>query len=97
MDPTERIKIAQAASARDALKIARSSTGMKWFWEQQCSCGDLFKERVMFMALMQKFSVNEPRLRMLLLSTGTCQLVSYFSSLIYFLLSCDVMTRRSLL
>ncbi|KAF9217871.1 hypothetical protein BGZ59_008979 [Podila verticillata] len=73
-DPTERIKITRAASARDALKIARNSMSMKWFWEQQCSCGDLFKERVMFMALMQKFSADEPRLRVLLLSTGTCQL-----------------------
>lgn len=74
-DPTERVKIALAASARDALGIARNSTGMKWYWEQQCLCGDLFKERVMYMALMQKFSIEEPQLRTLLLSTGTCQLV----------------------
>ncbi|KAG0025357.1 hypothetical protein BGZ82_010068 [Podila clonocystis] len=73
-DPTERVKIALAASARNALSIARNSTSMRWYWEQQCLCGDLFKERIMFMALMQKFSAEEPRLRTLLLSTGTCQL-----------------------
>ncbi|KAG0018316.1 hypothetical protein BGZ81_010301 [Podila clonocystis] len=73
-DPAERVKIALAASARNALNIARNSTSMRWYWDQQCLCGDLFKERIMFIALMQKFSVEEPRLRTLLLSTGTCQL-----------------------
>ncbi|KAF9293740.1 hypothetical protein BGZ74_011575 [Mortierella antarctica] len=45
MDPTERVKITLAVSARDAFNIARNSTGTKWYWEQQCLCGDLFKER----------------------------------------------------
>ncbi|KAG0080014.1 hypothetical protein BGZ93_003046, partial [Podila epicladia] len=44
-NPTERVKITLAVSARDAFNIGRNSTGTKCYWEQQCLCGDLFKER----------------------------------------------------
>ncbi|KAG0336526.1 hypothetical protein BG004_008009 [Podila humilis] len=66
--------IGDAPTAREALTRARSSNSLKFWWDQQCRCGDIYKERVMYQGLVEKFSIREPKLRNLLMSTGTAQL-----------------------
>ncbi|KAG0257805.1 hypothetical protein DFQ27_004927 [Actinomortierella ambigua] len=69
-------KVAGVVSPREAFQMANSrNSSFKWFWDDQCRCGAIYKERVMAEALLYKFSEKKPLARYSLLATGTCKLV----------------------
>ncbi|KAG0052314.1 hypothetical protein BGZ83_002753 [Gryganskiella cystojenkinii] len=72
-------KVKNAPTPREAFQAAKESSSLCWYWETQCRCGLIFKEEVMFKALLLKFSLDQGpsnrRARYELLSTGNCQLV----------------------
>ncbi|KAG0244769.1 hypothetical protein BGW41_006327 [Actinomortierella wolfii] len=71
-----RREIAASLTPREAFDTARSkSDSFKTYWDHQCRCGSIYKERVMVEGLLNKFSEKKPLARYSLLATGTCELV----------------------
>ncbi|KAG0234409.1 hypothetical protein BGW42_006619 [Actinomortierella wolfii] len=71
-----RREIAASLTPREAFDTARSkSDSFKNYWDHQCRCGSIYKERVMVEGLLNKFSEKKPLARYSLLATGTCELV----------------------
>ncbi|KAF9971994.1 hypothetical protein BGZ73_004942 [Actinomortierella ambigua] len=78
-DDACRRKVATANSPRDAFQMANNRwfRDFKSYWDDQCRCGAIYKERVMTEGLLYKFSGKKPLARYSLLATGTCHLVRW--------------------